>query len=245
MTDKSNKNIIHYDKLKMGVDDDIKCSDDFKYSYEDGMICSFCGGIYKKSYITNIYNSEIKTKACFCCNVVCNFKSHYMGKCMLVISTLSQYEINLLTLDKFNEQDTIPLPINIDKKCQFVTGISLFEFMICYNKMTSIQKESFNNFKIMFTCEAKSSLQGCAGFNKFLNNKNEINNNSNDEDMCYNISYFDIKKYKIKKYQLDIINIIKQNIKIQEDKIILEIKTSLDNKVKETKTICKLLNKLN
>ena len=214
--------ILYSNKLLLCMENNEICTDDFGYSYEDNNICSLCGGKYSKSYITFIYDENVKTKSCFLCNVVCNFKCYSTGKCFLITSELKQNEINVAILQHFNTKNEIPKPTEIDPNCKIVK-LSLFEFVKCYQQMTCSQQKLFADFKIMFTGEVMQNLQsGASAY--FGTNENK------HKKIKYDLSCFEMEEHSFSSKQKEVLESVKTNINIKEKESINKIAKSLSDK---------------
>lgn len=159
---------------------------------DENSMCNFCGGKYKKSAVTYVYNVEtkkqIKTMSCILCNSVVNFKNLHIGKCFLVSSDMSQNKINSLILNNFNSNGKILSPSEIDKKAQLI-NYSIYEFINAYSLMTNNEKSNFSNFKMMFTSNVISSLKSTGFVNYFSACDDDISIKKHDN------SYFDRNNY--------------------------------------------------
>lgn len=225
------KNTSCCDFLIMGIyDDDNDCDDKTHTKKEADQsiilseLCGFCGGKYKKTYITFTHN--MKVKSCVLCNFVINFKEECIGKCFLINSNLTQNDINLKILNNFNSNGNILALSQIDPKAKIIK-LSIYQFIHCYSLMSEDDKKQFNNFKIMFTNDIISYLKsGMTNYfssskenitilkhdNSCFENKNENYIMSNKQDQT-------LKKYidQFKSKQLGIIKIIKQSIEEKQN----------------------------
>lgn len=228
LENKLNKSLC-YDFLKMNI---YSLSDEknYKCMNEKNSLCSLCGGNYKKAYVSYIYfkDKQIKTSSCFLCNTIVNFKNLYIGKCFLVFSNMSQNDINFKILDSFNINGDILTPLQIDSNSKLIS-LSIYEFINAYILMNELEKDKFNNFKVMFTSNAISSLKDTGFTNYFSTSENtSANSNVKKHDNIYFESISGT--YEITPKQKKILNKYINKFKSEQYQAIQLIKQSLDSK---------------
>ena len=229
-------NTMFFNELNSKIFDENVSTDNYAYSYEPNSICSICGGSYKRAYITYLHDIKTKTKTCYLCNSVCNFKNFHTSKCFVVISDIKQSDINKMVLDGFMDKDRILFPNEIDPDCK-ILNISSHRFVRLYNKMTALDKQEFKSFKIMYTGEIYGMLEENSP-SYFNLKKKEIKVPEFNNDIFHNVvnfaTDFPNNKKKFDNYDQQYIN--------DEHSAIREIKSSLVNKQQFTSNIAELLN---
>lgn len=228
---------MHLNELSIGTEKYTEEVDEYEYSYEEGCVCSICGGEYQKNYVTLLYSCEKKTKTCFLCNCIVNFKNFCMGKCFLILSDLTQQEINIKILKNYNENGNIPYPKNIDKKCKLI-NLSVYEFVHCYEQMSNDEKKLFDKFKISFTSNAVNSLAS-ASANYF-----STDTISSADVKKHDLAYFELESYDLTNKQKEIIDNKQKIVNDKRFNSINIIKKSLEEKILTATKITKFVGKL-
>lgn len=218
--------------LLLTLDDMEVDYDDYDYNYKSNNKCNFCDSYCKQLYITYIHPKKIKTKACYLCHIIVNFKKYHMGKVILVKSDMNQLQINKTVMEYFSNFGIIPSPSKIDKDVQFV-NIQVFEYINIFKNISS----SHNlNFVVFFTNNVIKNL-GIRQTNLFIA-KDE------NEKPIYDLKFFDIPMYKLTKSEKELIKKTRNEIQLQESKDINIIMKSLNNKVNDTKLKINILNEI-
>lgn len=226
------------DKLIFGIDvvlDENEC--EYECVNKEDSICSFCNGLYKKAYMTFMYDDKIKTKSCILCNTVVNFKNSHMGKCFLINTKITQSDINFKILENFNSEETILNLTDIDPKAKKI-NLSVYEFINAYVLMNLTDQKLFCDFKIMFTTNIVPSLK-----NKTINYFNTCN--SDDVVVTkYDNSYFNCIEYVLSKKQEEILSNHIDKFKSKQLEQMVIIKKSLSNKCLDAVNKSKLLESI-
>lgn len=232
----------HNDEIEYNLID-INSDTSSETNPEDKKICNLCGSFTKKMYFSYL-PENLKTKTCFLCNIVTNFKKTSLGKCYLVASDLSQVNINQITLEKFNTSKEIPSANEIDPNSKIIKCISIYQFINTYSIMSNEDKIFFQNFKIMYTNSVTNNLE-TKTFDYFNFEKENIKTNNNNGK--YNTSFFKIPEYKLTDSQHNLLSKYENNFKQESLKIIKNISDSINKKnlevINKHNMILKLKNK--
>lgn len=232
---------MYSNSLYFGLLNDDVFTDDFKYS-EDSQLCSVCNEKYNRSYITYLYNSEIKTRTCFLCNSIINLNHLSLGKCFLICSELDQIKINKKTNKLFNESSIIPNIKKIDSNAKII-NMSTYLFFECFLLMDKKEIKKFENIKIAFTGEASNSLKlPTQNFQSYFDNIKNANSNK-VERVKYDSSYFDLPVYEFSETQQQILN--NKIIVINKKNLLSDIKLNLEFEEKNTNKLINLVDSLN
>lgn len=238
---------MYSNRLVLGLLDEDICTDEYEYSDEGSQKCNFCEEKYNKSYLTYLYDLQIKTRACFLCNSVVNFNGLTLGKCFLICSDVDQNEINSQTLKMFKKNTVIPKISEIDENAKIV-NMSIFLFIKCFSLMDKKEKKMFDNIKICFTEETSSCLtQQTQNFQNYFN---DIKKSSDTESSVtkqkkekYDISYLDLESYEFTKNQQKILD--NKIILINNSNNLEEIRKNLSDLENDSIKRVELLNSLN
>lgn len=217
-----------YDKyLKLTFDVDIESTntDNYETDFETN-ICNFCG-CNCKLYITYLHEKKIKTKSCYLCHIVVNFKRYHMGKMILVKSEKSQYEINKKTMTYFNETKNIINPLDLDKNALLIE-MKIYDFIELNNKI-------FKNCVVFFTDHVIEHLT-VTYQNLFKPIKQKKYNT------IYN--FINMKTYNLSKEEIIELNNLLEKKSIENNEITNEIQLSIDNKIKSVYDKIKFKNEL-
>lgn len=221
--------------LKLTLDKEVDY-DNYEYSYEGG-ICNICGSSCDNVYLTYLFDTKKKTKACYLCHIVTNFKRYHMGKVILAKSNLTQGEINKKTLEYFNENNNIPIPTKIDKSVKII-NVQVYQFIKHYDSLDKDKRKIFNNIVVFFTGEVEKNLsRNNRSF--FTTDKKKSSDNNN----TYDIRYLELSEYKFTNEEKKLLsnprkfdNVAettkKMNDKIDNAKIAMEILSTLGIKSK-------------
>jgi hypothetical protein len=225
---------MYSEKLELLMADDTIETDDFRYSYADGQLCNLCDGKCGKSYTVYLYDDKIRTKSCYFCYCIVNFRNLSTGKCFLVSSKLSQADINKKYLENITcETPDLRKPTEIDPNCEIIQ-MPIFKFVEYLSQMTQSEKKIFVHVKVMFTNESTDYLKSGS---QYYFGTEEINK------IKYDVSYFKIDVYNFSKKESEIFNKLLKNTKI--NKKILKIKSSLEKCIKDTNVNIKIVKYLN
>lgn len=214
-----------YDKyLQLNINN-IEC-DNYECKFTNNLICNICGFVCKKQYTTNLHQIKTKIKTCYLCNIVVNFTKYDINKVILVKSTLTQKQINNLTLEHYYNYGDIIMPLDLDKNIKIIK-INLFDYVL-NNK---------NNFVIVFNSNVENYLKN-NDINLFNGGSKIIVKNTYNTNV---LKYYELPEFKYdnktKLQHFSEINDISESIK----KKINKVKENIDNKQK----VLKLLNLLN
>ena len=193
--------------------------------------CYFCDSEITKDFTTYIYDKKIVANSCIFCHIVYNFKKEFMGCAFLVVSKMSQVEINNEYNIYANKYYSIQIPPKIDSHCQYVP-INILQYALLDSDIK--KTKLFNNFKVMFTSNCYKYL--------YVNN---LFSQKIKKPIYNDISYVDIESYKLCDDQINIINNANNN-EIQLIKNIADsIKKEHKNVDKYKKLKCLLLANIN
>jgi hypothetical protein len=215
----------NYDKyLHLTMDkDDI--TDEWEY-YGNNNCCFFCelefDKIYKQ-YVAFLYELEKKTKTCFLCYIVVNFKRYHIGSAILVKSKLNQRTINTKTLEYFQKFKSIPIPTDLDKT-SLIIEMQCFEFANMQD--FSVKEKIFDDYRVFFTGNAEKGLIIYKRPQKNL----FVDTSPDKKKIPFDTKYFDIPKYVFSSDDIYIISKLRNKLKDNNNKHCFSIKHSLKNK---------------
>jgi len=113
--------------------------------------CSFCSGVYTKLF--NVYINKKIYKGCIFCSKITNYKNTDVYDVIICKSDMDQLDIIKKTVDCFFNNDSIPIPTEIDKDAKIV-NITVRNFIKAVN---NDDKNILNNLKIFFTKNINTS----------------------------------------------------------------------------------------
>ena len=176
--------------------------------------CYFCNSDISKEFTTYVYNKNIAVNSCIFCHIVNNFKKEFMGCVFMVVSNMTQLEINNEYNIYYDKNDGIALPKKIDSSCKYI-AVNILKYALL--DIDVKKSKLFSKFKIMFTSNCYKKLY----IKNVFTGKSKV--------PIYNdLSYIDIEEYKLNDDQLKIIN------KCDDDeiKLIKNISDSIKNEIK-------------
>jgi len=204
-----------------------------KYEYDEVVnnLCVFCGSKCKMTYITYIHAKQIKTKACYFCHIVMNFKKYHIGKVLLIKSDLGQSMVNKVMMEHYYGNGEMMTLEELDENAT-VIPIQSFEFA---NLMSHADKKVlssvFKEFVVFFTEEMTKLLVPTT--------KNIFIKQSTVSDLKF--ASLDYPIYKLTDdEECELNNLKKKKMQFEQESCKLVIK-NMENKLNNTKKLIKII----
>jgi len=138
--------------LCLTLDEDNIDYDKYEYDEVASNLCVFCGCRCKRTYVTYIHEIQIKTKGCYFCHVLMNFKKYHIGKVSLIRSDLKQDVINKKMMEYYYTNNEMMTLEDLDEDAKMVP-IQSFEFANLIAHGDKHTKKIFKKIVVFFTDE--------------------------------------------------------------------------------------------